>query len=276
MFLSRLLDPVKSAAREAGAELWQLYQSGDFQQQQKADLSPVTSADLAANRIIINRLSELTPDIPIISEESHLIPLAQRQHWPRYWLIDPMDGTQEFVARSGDFAVSIALVEHGWPALGVIYWPKEDIMYYASRGNGAFKQRRNLINRMRVNQHQAGQTLKIAVSRRQPLQPIVDLLQSQHDVEYIALGSCSLKSCLVAEGKADCYMRLGPTGEWDTGAVHVIVEEAGGKILDSEFTPLSYNQRDTLANPDFMVMGQASIPWPKLIKSRPTERSLTA
>lgn len=276
MFLSRLLDPVKSAAREAGAELWQLYQSGDFQQQQKADLSPVTSADLAANRIIINRLSELTPDIPIISEESHLIPLAQRQHWPRYWLIDPMDGTQEFVAKSGDFAVSIALVEHGWPALGVIYWPKEDIMYYASRGNGAFKQRRNLINRMRVNQHQAGQTLKIAVSRRQPLQPIVDLLQSQHDVEYIALGSCSLKSCLVAEGKADCYMRLGPTGEWDTGAVHVIVEEAGGKILDSEFTPLSYNQRDTLANPDFMVMGQASIPWPKLIKSRPTERSLTA
>ncbi|MDR6985158.1 3'(2'), 5'-bisphosphate nucleotidase [Rheinheimera pacifica] len=276
MFLSRLLDPVKSAAREAGAELWQLYQSGDFQQQQKADLSPVTSADLAANRIIINRLSELTPDIPIISEESHLIPLAQRQHWPRYWLIDPMDGTQEFVAKSGDFAVSIALVEHGWPALGVIYWPKEQVMYYASRGNGAFKQQRNLINRMRVNQHQAGQTLKIAISRRQPLQPIVDLLQSQHDVEYIALGSCSLKSCLVAEGKADCYMRLGPTGEWDTGAVHVIVEEAGGKILDSEFTPLSYNQRDTLANPDFMVMGQASIPWPKLIKSRPTERSLTA
>ncbi|HEY0923037.1 3'(2'),5'-bisphosphate nucleotidase CysQ [Rheinheimera pacifica] len=276
MFLSRLLDPVKSAAREAGAELWQLYQSGDFQQQQKADLSPVTSADLAANRIIINRLSELTPDIPIISEESHLIPLAQRQHWPRYWLIDPMDGTQEFVAKSGDFAVSIALVEHGWPALGVIYWPKEQVMYYASRGNGAFKQQRNLINRMRVNQHQAGQTLKIAISRRQPLQPIVDLLQSQHDVEYIALGSCSLKSCLVAEGKADCYMRLGPTGEWDTGAVHIIVEEAGGKILDSEFTPLSYNQRDTLANPDFMVMGQASIPWPKLIKSRPTERSLTA
>lgn len=276
MFLSKLLDPVKSAAREAGAELWQLYQSGNFQQQQKADLSPVTSADLAANRIIINRLSELTPDIPIISEESHLIPLAQRQHWPRYWLIDPMDGTQEFVAKSGDFAVSIALVEHGWPALGVIYWPKEQVMYYASRGNGAFKQQRNLINRMRVNQHQAGQTLKIAISRRQPLQPIVDLLQSQHDVEYIALGSCSLKSCLVAEGKADCYMRLGPTGEWDTGAVHVIVEEAGGKILDSEFTPLSYNQRDTLANPDFMVMGQASIPWPKLIKSRPTERSLTA
>ncbi|MEO3866583.1 3'(2'),5'-bisphosphate nucleotidase CysQ [Rheinheimera fenheensis] len=275
MFLSRLLEPVKAAAKEAGATLWQLYQSGDFQQQQKADQSPVTSADLAANRIIIERLSELTPDIPIISEESKLAPLMQRQHWPRYWLIDPMDGTQEFVARSGDFAVSIALVERDWPALGVIYWPKEDILYYASRGNGAFKQQRNLINRIRVNQHHQGDTLKIAVSRRQPLQPIIDLLNSEHDVEYIALGSCSLKSCLVAEGKADCYLRLGPTGEWDTGAVHVIVEEAGGKILDSEFTPLSYNQRDTLANPDFMVMGQASTPWPELIKARRTERDLS-
>ena len=276
MFLSRLLDPVKAAAREAGAELWQQYQSGEFKQQQKADLSPVTSADLAANHIIIDRLSELTPTIPIISEESHLVPLQQRQDWPRYWLIDPMDGTQEFVARSGDFAVSIALVEHGWPALGVIYWPKEDILYYASRGNGAFKQQRNIIKRIQVNQHNLGDTLRIAVSRRQPLQPIIDLLQENSPVEYIALGSCSLKSCLVAEGKADCYLRLGPTGEWDTGAVHVIVEEAGGKILDSEFTALSYNQRDTLANPDFMVMGQASVPWPQLIKSRPTLRSLTA
>jgi len=275
MFLSRLLDPVKAAAREAGAELWQLYQSGNFEQQEKADLSPVTSADLAANRIIINRLSELTPDIPVISEESYFVPLAQRQHWPRYWLIDPMDGTQEFVARSGDFAVSIALVEHGWPALGVIYWPKEDVLYYATRGHGAFKQQRNLINRIKVNEHQAGETLKIAISRRQPLQPIVDLLQSKHDVEYIALGSCSLKSCLVAEGKADCYLRLGPTGEWDTGAVHVIVEEAGGKILDSEFMPLSYNQRDTLANPDFMVIGQTEVPWSDLIKARRTERQLT-
>ena len=101
-------------------------------------------------------------------------------------------------------------------------------------------------------------------------------MQHAEQVEYIALGSCSLKSCLVAEGKADCYLRLGPTGEWDTGAVHVIVEEAGGKILDSEFTALSYNQRTTLANPDFMVMGKASIPWSDLVKSRPTERDLSA
>ena len=273
MFLSKLLEPVKIAAREAGALLWQLYQSGDFQQQQKADQSPVTSADLAANRIILNYLSELTPDIPIISEESFLLPLAQRQHWPRYWLIDPMDGTQEFVARSGDFAVSIALVEHGWPALGVIYWPKEDVLYYATRGHGAFKQQRHLINRIQVNQHQAGSRLKIAISRRQPLQPIADLLQADEAVDYIALGSCSLKSCLVAEGKADCYLRLGPTGEWDTGAVHIIVEEAGGKILDSQFSPLSYNRRESLANPDFMVMGQSNVGWQSLIQAHSGCRS---
>jgi 3'(2'), 5'-bisphosphate nucleotidase len=274
MFLSKLLEPVKAAALEAGAELWQLYQSGNYEQQQKSDQSPVTTADLAANAIIIERLSDLTPDIPIISEESRLAPLLQRNQWPRYWLIDPMDGTQEFVARSGDFAVSIALVEHGWPALGVIYWPKHQVFYYATRGNGAFKQDGSAINKIHVNQFTLGECLKIAVSRRQPLEPIINLLQQEQNVEYIALGSCSLKSCLIAEGKADCYLRLGPTGEWDTGAVQVIVEEAGGQILDSEFTPLSYNQRDTLANPNFMVLGQASVPWQQLIKAKATLRDI--
>lgn len=274
MFLSKLLEPVKTTAREAGAILWQLYQSGDFQQQHKVDTSPVTSADLAANRHIIQRLTELTPDIPIISEETHLVPLAQRADWPRYWLIDPMDGTQEFIARSGDFAVSIALVEHGWPALGVIYWPKEDIIYYATRGNGAFKQCDNIISRIRVKTYQTNHPLRIAVSRRQPQQKIVDLLLNPAAAEFIALGSCSLKSCLVAEGKADCYVRLGPTGEWDTGAVHVIVEEAGGRILDSAFASLSYNQRETLGNPDFMVLGAAEQPWSSLIKSKTTQREL--
>jgi len=274
MFLSNLLEPVKTTAREAGAILWEMYQSGNFTEQQKQDFSPVTSADLAANSHIIAKLTALTPHIPIISEETHLVPLSQRSDWARYWLIDPMDGTQEFVARSGDFAVSIALVEHGWPALGVIYWPKEDVTYYATRSNGAFKQYKNLINRMHVHQHQSDQPLRIAVSRRQSLQPIIDRLHPTQVVEYMPLGSCSLKSCLVAEGKADCYLRLGPTGEWDTGAVQVIVEEAGGRILDSQFASLSYNQRETLANPDFMVMGKAAVPWQQLIKATSSERIL--
>ncbi len=274
MFLSKLLEPVKATAREAGAILWEMYQSGNFSEEQKSDRSPVTTADLAANAYIISKLMALTPDIPIISEETQLVPLTQRADWPRYWLIDPMDGTQEFVARSGDFAVSIALVEHGWPALGVIYWPKEDLLYYATRGNGAFKQHANLINRIQVHQHQPGEQLRIAVSRRQPRQPIIDLLSSEQPVTYIPLGSCSLKSCLVAEGKADCYLRLGPTGEWDTGAVQVIVEEAGGRILDSQFSALSYNERETLANPDFMVIGQATTPWQHMIKAKSTEREL--
>ncbi|MCC5852320.1 MAG: 3'(2'),5'-bisphosphate nucleotidase CysQ [Alkalimonas sp.] len=266
MFLSSLLEPIKNAAKEAGDRLWQLYQSGDYQQATKDDESPVTTADLAANDIIMQHLQMLTPDIPIISEEVQLLPLAQRQHWPRYWLIDPMDGTQEFVARSGDFAVSIALVEHGWPALGVIYWPKERVLYYATRGHGAFKQQGSKIRRIQVHQHQASEPLRVAISRRQARSRIEQLLPAEQQVEYIPLGSCSLKSCLVAEGGADCYVRLGPTGEWDTGAVHVIVEEAGGKILDSSFAPLSYNQRESLANPNFVVMGQAALPWPELIQ----------
>ena len=274
MFLSRLLEPVKEAARAAGDTLWSIYQSGDYEAKHKADESPVTSADLAANALILHALTELAPDIPVVSEEMHLLPLRQRQDWHRYWLIDPMDGTQEFVARSGDFAVSIALVEHGWPALGVIYWPKEQIWYYATRGRGAFKQQRNLLQRIQVHQYQPEQPLRIAVSRRQPRLLISELLQQPEHAEFIALGSCSLKSCLVAEGKADCYLRLGPTGEWDTGAVQVIVEEAGGKILDSQFAPLSYNQRETLGNPDFMVIGQSSVGWPQLITAHHSGREL--
>ncbi|WP_233079617.1 3'(2'),5'-bisphosphate nucleotidase CysQ [Rheinheimera soli] len=274
MFLSRLLEPVKDAARAAGDTLWSMYQSGDFESKNKADESPVTSADLAANALILHALTELAPDIPVVSEEMHLLPLRQRQDWPRYWLIDPMDGTQEFIARSGDFAVSIALVEHGWPVLGVIYWPKEQIWYYATRGNGAFKQQHHFINRIQVNQHQPGDVLKIAVSRRQPIEHIHQLLNTPASSEFIALGSCSLKSCLVAEGGADCYLRLGPTGEWDTAAVHVIVEEAGGKILDSQFAPLSYNQRETLSNPDFMVIGRSEVPWTELIRAHSATRTL--
>lgn len=277
MFLSnKLLEPVKQTAREAGDVLWQLYLNDNIKPTLKADSSPVTEADLAANKVIVSRLSELTPDIPVVSEETLLLPLAQRQQWPRYWLVDPMDGTQEFIARSGDFTVSIALVEYGWPTIGVIYWPKEEIFYYASRGHGAFKQQRNLINRIQVNQLQPGDTLKVAISRRQPLEPVYELLKSDLETEFIPLGSCSLKSCLVAEGKADCYLRLGPTGEWDTGAVHIIVEEAGGKILNSQFAPLSYNQRETLDNPDFIVIGKAVQLWTELIQSKPAARNLTA
>ena len=139
-------------------------------------------------------------------------------------------------------------------------------MYYATRGHGAFKQQGSKIRRIQVHQHQQPEPLRVAVSRRQAREPIEQLLPDGQQVEYIPLGSCSLKSCLVAEGGADCYVRLGPTGEWDTGAVHIIVEEAGGKILDSSFAPLSYNQRESLANPNFVVLGQATLPWPHLIQ----------
>lgn len=272
MYLTRLLEPVKQIASDAGHTLWQFYQHRTFEQQQKADQSPVTSADLAANQLIIKQLNALTPDIPIISEEVAIPALRKRQLWSRYWLVDPMDGTQEFVAGSGDFAVSIALVEQDWPVFGLIYWPKEQCFYYAASGEGAFLLKNSQLQRLQVNRYQAGDTLRIAVSRRQPQHLITARLNSELPVEFIPLGSCSLKSCLVAEGKADCYLRIGPTGEWDTGAVQVIVEEAGGQIFSSDFEPLSYNQRETLDNPDFIVAGQAATGWPQLIKRHNTTR----
>jgi 3'(2'), 5'-bisphosphate nucleotidase len=238
----------------------EIYQNDDIGEREKSDHTPVTAADLAANEVLVAGLREIAPDIPIMSEETPIPELSQRQQWQRYWLLDPMDGTGEFILQSGDFAVNIALVENNQPVLGVIYWPSKNITYYATKGNGAFK---------RIGEEQQQiyvappQSLTLAVSRRQKIEAVSQYLNSHFDT--IALGSCSLKACIVAEGKADCFMRVGPTGEWDTGASQVIVEEAGGCITDAEFNPLTYNQREITENPDFIVMGHPDWQWQKLI-----------
>ncbi|AWB68665.1 3'(2'),5'-bisphosphate nucleotidase [Saccharobesus litoralis] len=273
---SALLEPVKQIAREAGLAILDIYDSGNFELQQKDDESPVTSADYAANDILVAGLKALTPKIPIISEETTAVNLTQRQAWKRYWLLDPMDGTQEFVSRSGDFAVNIALVENGWPVMGVIYWPTKNTFYYAIEGQGAFKQKSAEPVPISVrNIDQDERNIKLAVSRVQKKDTVTRYLMDGYDYEMVPLGSASLKSCFIAEGKADCYLRIGPTGEWDTGASHCIIEEAGGRILDSEFNGLSYNKRDTFANPDFMVLGNQDIAWHDVIKPHKTTRKLT-
>ena len=269
-----LLESVKNIAYTAGEAIMQIYQDGDFELYQKNDESPVTSADYAANEILIRELTELTPDIPVISEETKLLKLAQREHWARYWLLDPMDGTQEFVSRSGDFAVNIALVENGWPVMGVIYWPTKNIWYFASKGNGAFKQTGKTIESIQVAKHRPEEQLTIAVSRVQNADTTGRYLIDPTAHAKVKRGSCSLKSCLIAEGIADFYLRIGPTGEWDTGASHCILNEAGGEILDAEFNPLTYNQRETLANPDFLVLGDQSINWQDIIIPHKTSRPL--
>ncbi len=263
-----LLDIAKNAAIEAGKEVLKIYDSGDFKAYQKEDESPVTSADYKANEIIMAILQELTPDIPIMSEESNNGDLNHRRHWQRYWLIDPIDGTQEFIARSGDFAVNIALIENNQPVLGVIYWPPGETLYYATKGFGAHKtspvEDKQIC--VRAFDKLEDDVVMIAISRRQSREKVMSRMSDHRTYQTLPLGSCSLKACFIAEGKADVFLRIGVTGEWDTGASQCIVEEAGGNILSAHFAPLTYNQRNSTENPDFIVMGDRKIDWTKIVK----------
>ena len=263
-----LLEIAKNAACEAGRAVLEIYDSGDFESYEKDDLSPVTSADYYANEIITTRLTELTPNIPIMSEESKLAALSERQHWPRYWLIDPIDGTQEFIARSGDFAVNIALIENNEPAIGVIFWPPGQSLYYATKGKGAFKNCPQGEKQIHVRQLEdpAESVVVIAISRRQKREKVMSRMNSKRLYQTLPLGSCSLKACFIAEGKADVFMRLGVTGEWDTGASQCIVSEAGGTIVAADFGPLTYNRRNSLENPDFVVLGDQRVAWRDIVQ----------
>ena len=250
-------------ARDAGALVLELYREQNFETFAKTDESPVTSADFAANRLIVDALHQLTPDIPVLSEEGSHLSFAERQQWPRYWLIDPIDGTQEFIAGSGDFAVIIALVEAHQPIIGVIYAPVPDSLYAAQRGAGAWRldaQGQQQLQVRRFKQPEQ-QPVVVAISRRQAQQKVLAQLNPNRSYEQIARGSCSLKACMVAEGSADCFMRIGPTGEWDTAAAEVIVGEAGGRIVSHQFQPLTYNQEANLGNPNFIVLGDPQVPW---------------
>ncbi|MCF2947247.1 3'(2'),5'-bisphosphate nucleotidase CysQ [Paraglaciecola aquimarina] len=270
----QLLDIAKGAAVKAGKVILDLYNQGDFTSFQKDDDSPVTTADYKSNEIIMDILQKQTPDIPIMSEETDCGPLAQRKHWHRYWLLDPIDGTQEFVARSGDFAVNIALIENNEPVMGVIYWPAGETLYYASKGQGAFKESPSDSKQIHVRPFKDTEkdVIMIAISRRQAREKVMNCMSDKRVYQTLPLGSCSLKACFIAEGKADVFIRFGVTGEWDTGASQCIVNEAGGSILVHDFSPLSYNQREELTNPDFIVMGDKNVDWTSIVKYQVSEK----
>ena len=267
MDLSRYLPQVITIARGAGKLILDCYQHHQYQAFTKADDTPVTSADLAAHQFILEQLQQLTPDIPVLSEEATDISFQQRQLWERYWLVDPLDGTQEFIARSGDFATVIALVEHNQPIMGVVYAPTSDVSYYAYAGQGAWKitsdQQHHAIHchHHTENTHQ----ITLAISRRQNIRRIHQHLTQDWHYDLIPLGSAALKACLVAEGAADGYLRLGPTGEWDTAATQCIVQEAGGQLLSTDFDALTYNLRSSLENPNFIVLGDPNLPWQRIL-----------
>ena len=262
--LQQLIEPVKKIAYEAGRRIMVVYEQG-FSIEEKQDSTPLTEADLAAHEAIDAGLVELIPQLPVLSEESKPVSFSERSSWSRYWLVDPLDGTREFIKRNGEFTVNIALIDNHEPVLGVVYAPVVGSLYYAVRGMGAFK-RAGLEEPVRIRvREKAPDKIVIAGSRSHPTPAFKEFVARLDDYEIISMGS-ALKSCLVAEGAADIYARLGPTSEWDTAAAQCIVEEAGGRMTDTGMQPLRYNTKAELLNPHFIVFGDRSINWAEYIQ----------
>ncbi|MFK7853207.1 MAG: 3'(2'),5'-bisphosphate nucleotidase CysQ [Granulosicoccus sp.] len=255
----RLTFEALAVARHAGHRIVEVY-GGDCEVSYKQDQTPVTTADIAAHQIIVEELRTLKPALPVLSEESDSIAFEERNQWPAFWLVDPLDGTREFLRRNGEFSVNIALVADNQPIAGVIVAPVLDIAYYATRGAGAFKQEGS--NQAKaIHVRTAASPVTVARSRSPVTGPkMQQFLDAIGTHDEIPMGS-ALKSCLVAEGAADVYARLGPTGEWDTAAAQCIVEEAGGHIQDINSCDLTYNMRESLINPNFLVFGDDQVDW---------------
>lgn len=253
MDLEELSLAVVDIAQAAGLAIMQIYESADFEVEHKEDHSPLTAADLASHHTIVEALQILTPQYPILSEESAALPFAERSQWQTYWLVDPLDGTREFIKRNGEFSVLIALIHNHEPVLGVVHAPVLHKTWYASLGNGAylcFKQ--NEPEPLQVRER--GEVVTIVGSRSHAGESLNEFLKQFEHYELISMGSI-LKACLVAEGKADFYPRLGATSEWDTAAAQIIVEEAGGRMEDLQGQALRYNSKESLLNPHFIVSG---------------------
>lgn len=228
----------------------EVYRDGNFEASRKDDGSPLTEADLASNRIIAKGLGKIAPQWRILSEESADVPFDERRHWTRYWLVDPLDGTKEFLRKTGEFTINIALIEECFPVLGVVYAPVIGKFYYAARGVGAFCEVGGKIEKLAVAQR-CGEVIRVVASRSHRGEKLDAFLEKMGEFEAVSMGS-SLKFCLVAEGAADIYPRLAPTMEWDTAAAQCIVEEAGGKVVDLAGNRLQYNKMD-MHNSDFMA-----------------------
>ena len=261
--LKPLIEPLIRLAQQAGQEIVKIYDIG-FEVTDKADDTPLTDADLAAHEAITHGLAQLTPEIPVLSEESESIPYEERRQWQRYWLIDPLDGTREFIKRNGEFTVNIALIENQQPILGVIQVPVNGILYYGWRDGGSWKQLPDQSPEQIHVRTPSSEQLVVAGSRSHQNEIITEFLDKIGSHRIFPMGS-SLKSCLVAEGQADLYPRLGPTSEWDTAAAQCIVEEAGGQITDTAMNPIRYNTKESLLNPHFFVFGKGDQNWSKYL-----------
>lgn len=244
---------VCNIAKTAGQAIMSVY-DGEHAVEYKDDKSPLTAADKASHEVIVKGLRQNFPDIPILSEEGADIPYDERKRWPRFWCVDPLDGTKEFIKRNGEFTVNIALIEAGKPVAGVVYVPAQDKLYWGMAQSGAWvKQGDALPCPIRARQPDPSVGLTVVMSRSHPSPELEVFLQNIKVAEAMPVGS-SLKLCVVAEGLADLYPRLGPTMEWDTAAGHALVEAAGGEVKQPQGEVLNYNKQDLL-NPYFIVSG---------------------
>jgi 3'(2'), 5'-bisphosphate nucleotidase len=263
--LAELARGCRAIARTAGAAILRVY-AGEFAVEHKGDNSPLTAADLAAHRAILDGLHALAPRIPVLSEEAaDESPWSVRRAWPRYFLVDPLDGTREFVKRNGEFTVNIALIEGHIPVLGVVFAPALGEMYWAWRGGHAHSGTAEGGAHAELRTRRRANPLIVAGSRSHGDARTAAALDQLGAHELRPLGS-SLKFCRAARGEVDLYIRYGPTSEWDTAAGQCVLEQAGGRVLELSGTPLTYNAKESLLNPDFLACGDASVDWPTLLR----------
>ena len=259
-----LLHDVVSLAREAGRTILEIYASS-FAVQEKDDRSPLTEADLRSEKLILAGLRRIAPEVPVLAEESARAPYSTRAGWDRLWVVDPLDGTKEFVRRNGEFTVNIALVQDHRPVLGVVHAPALDRTYYACEGVGSFRSDAEATGRaIRVADEGPG-PVRVVGSRSHRGNSLDAFLERIGPHEMVEVGS-SLKMCLVAEGLADVYPRLGPTCEWDTAAGQCVLEQAGGQVLRLDGTPLGYNSREEIVNPHFVASPVTGRDWLALLR----------
>jgi 3'(2'), 5'-bisphosphate nucleotidase len=254
--LAALAAQLMPIVARAGEAIMRVY-AGGFSVEHKADDSPLTLADLESQRVIIEGLKRLTPDVPILAEESAQAPWAERRGWGELWVVDPLDGTREFVKRNGEFTVNIALVAGHEPLLGVVAAPARDVLYWGGRGLGAFR-RRGAEAPVAIQTTPPARPLRVVGSRSHGSVGTAAYLARLGPYETQSIGS-SLKFCLVAEGSADLYPRFGPTSEWDTAAGQALLEAAGGHVTRLDGHRLRYNCRETLLNGDFVAFNDAAV-----------------
>ncbi|MFL0800208.1 MAG: 3'(2'),5'-bisphosphate nucleotidase CysQ [Agarilytica sp.] len=269
--LNALSEKIIEISKCAGQEILAVYNDKDgFGIEKKSDDSPVTKADIAANKVIVEMLEKLTPEIPVLTEETSLVSFSERQHWPRYWIVDPLDGTKEFINRNDEFTVNIALIEKHTPVMGVVYVPVTDVTYVGVIGEGAKKLQGDKKQKITCRTIKCnGNDVEVVASKRhlsEETQQFIDAVE--HDLGSVSTTSVgsSLKFCLLAEGLADVYPRFAPTSEWDTAAAQAVLCAAGGKVLKRDMNALDYNTEENILNPDFFAVADINVNWNSVLQ----------